>query len=303
MPTQLEPAFWAPLATRLEARLAQWIGTGDPPVLWEAMAYSGCSGGKRMRPQLTLAAYAAGGGDLVACDAALDAACAIELIHAHSLIHDDLPCMDDDALRRGKPTSHVVFGEAVALLAGDALLALAFGVLARVAIPHTHRLVAEVADAYVQGTVAGQVLDIQLTGTARNPGRMPTDRSPEELLSAIHRKKTGALLVAAIRAGGWCAGGDPALLERLTAYGQHLGLAFQIADDMLDVTASAEQLGKTPGKDEALGKLTYVTLYGLARARELMRDHIDAAVTALGPLGTAAEPLEAIARYVGDRDR
>jgi geranylgeranyl pyrophosphate synthase len=276
-----------------------------PPRLIEAVEYSLMAGGKRLRPALVLeCAAACGAADRPAppSRAALAAAGAVELIHTFSLVHDDLPAMDDDDLRRGRPTSHKVFGEAMAILAGDAMVAMAFEVLAKDADPAVApALVAELASATgPAGMIGGQVLDMQAQGPQRARGA-PT----VEQLQALHRMKTGALLVASCRMGalaaGAGAGAKPQAADAVTAYGRHLGLAFQIVDDVLDVTSTPEQLGKATKKDAARGKTTYPGLIGLEASREEARRQLSAALEAVRGLGPAAEGLRSLARFVVER--
>ena len=266
--------------------------TSGPGRLHEALRYAVFAGGKRIRPALALAAAEAVGGT---SDAALPFASALELVHTYSLIHDDLPAMDDDDLRRGMPTSHVAFGEALAILAGDALHSLAFeSLLARVRDPALARdLALDLARAAgVGGMVGGQVEDLEAEG-----------RPPEEArLVRLHHGKTAALFAAACVGGGRAGGGGPRDLDALRRFGTELGLAFQIVDDVLDETGTPERLGKTPGKDRAGRKMTYVALEGVERARARARGLFDAAVAALGGLRRTAG-LEALARYVVERDR
>jgi geranylgeranyl diphosphate synthase type II len=254
--------------------------------LRQAVRYSLLAGGKRIRPILALAAGEVAGAPprLV-----LPFACALEMIHTYSLIHDDLPAMDDDDMRRGRPTSHRVFGEGMAVLVGDALLTEAFHVMATargVPAERTLRIIGEVAAAAGEGgMVRGQALDLAATGRPATLARV----------REIHRGKTGALLRVAIRAGALVAGAGGAVLRRLTDYGEHLGLTFQIADDILDAVGGPEADGRT---DRELGKATYPALLGLDGARrEALRER-DAAILALRPLGPVAEPLRAIADYV-----
>jgi geranylgeranyl diphosphate synthase type II len=227
---------------------------------------------------------------------ALPAACAVELIHTQSLIHDDLPAMDDDDLRRGKPTNHKVFGEAQAILAGDAMLGWAFAVITAELKGHypAERILAtvhELAEATVLGMVSGQVVDIASEGKPVSP----------ETLEYIHRNKTGALIRASVRFGALLGGADEVSSRALDVYAAGLGLAFQIADDILDVTKSAEELGKTPGKDIVAGKATYVSLYGLDAAHAKLRAVEAEALQALDGWGTGAEPLRALMRYVASQ--
>ncbi len=259
--------------------------------LREAMRYSLLGGGKRLRPVLALAACEAVGGRLAA---AIDFACAIEMIHSYSLIHDDLPCMDDDDLRRGRPTNHKVYGEAIAVLAGDALLTDAFAVLARSDAPQAAVLavVAELAQAAGSaGMVAGQAIDVLGEGRAM---------SLEEL-EYLHGRKTGALFVAAVRGGARLGGANDAQLGALEAYARALGLAFQVIDDVLDVEASAEQLGKRTGKDAAHGKNTYPGLLGLERSRALARELEGRARHALAGFDQRANPLRQLASLAVER--
>jgi len=289
--TQISPtnfADWmgAQLA-RTEAALGQWVGPGAPAGLGQAMRYAVQGGGKRLRPLLVLAAREAVAGEgaedtaLAAAldEAALRAACAVELIHAYSLVHDDMPCMDNDVLRRGKPTVHVQFGEAGALLAGDALQALAFELLTpeHSAIPEAVqaalcRQLARAAGA--AGMAGGQAIDLASVG----------QQLDEAQLQRMHQLKTGALLQASVMMGAACQGaagpgaaGGAAALAGLSRYGAALGLAFQVVDDILDVTQDSATLGKTAGKDAAHAKPTYVSLLGLTGARQCAQNlHRDA---------------------------
>jgi geranylgeranyl diphosphate synthase, type II len=244
-----------------------------------------------MRPVLALAACEAVGGRI---EAAMGFACAIEMIHSYSLVHDDLPCMDDDDLRRGRPTNHKVYGEAIAILAGDALLTDAFAVLAGSAAPPSALLatVAELAQAAGSaGMVAGQAIDLLSEGRAM----------AVEELEYLHRKKTGALFVAAVRGGARLGGANDAQLSALEAYAHALGLAFQVIDDILDVEASSEQLGKRTGKDAAHGKNTYPGLLGLERSRALARELEHRAHQALAGFDERAGPLRHLASFVVER--
>jgi geranylgeranyl diphosphate synthase type II len=277
----------------VEQALGRTVAEGDGPAqrLFEAMRYSLLAGGKRLRPVLALAACEAAGG---AIEAAMGFACAIEMIHSYSLIHDDLPCMDDDDLRRGRPTNHKVYGEAIAVLAGDALLTDAFAVLAGSAAPQSALLltVAELAQAAGSaGMVAGQTIDLL------GEGRVMT----VEELEYLHGKKTGALFVAAVRGGARLGGADEAQLAALEAYARALGLAFQVIDDILDVEASSEQLGKRTGKDAAHGKNTYPGLLGLERSHELARELERRAHQALTEFDERADPLRHLASFVVER--
>lgn len=263
-----------------------------PGRLTEAMRYSVMAGGKRLRPILALLwTEAAGGAD----EQGLPAACALELVHTYSLIHDDLPAMDNDDLRRGIPTSHKKFGEATAILAGDALLTLAVEVLVRdpvepmVAVRQVDELVGAAGHS---GMVAGQVADIE--GEGRRPDR--------KLVELIHRKKTAALIRAACLMGVIAGEGDERMLERAGDYGSNLGLLFQITDDMLDESGSAGELGKTPGKDREQGKQTYPSAFGPAEAMEQARRLAAAARSAIADLtGTPAEVLRQLTDYLLER--
>jgi len=291
-------AAWSqPRLARVEAALSRWVGVEAPVLLGDAMRYAVLDGGKRLRPLLVLAASEAVGGNE---DAALRAACAAELIHAYSLVHDDLPCMDNDVLRRGKPTVHVQYGEADALLAGDALQALAFELLtpegagiAPAVQARLCRLLARAAGS--EGMAGGQAIDLASVGQALD----------EASLRQMHRLKTGALLQGSVEMGAACAEQVPAeALAALRDYGAAMGLAFQVVDDILDVTADSETLGKTAGKDAASDKPTYVSLLGLqgaqAEAAQLLRE-------ALAALDRCPLPetgaLRALARMVVERDR
>ena len=264
-----------------------------PRTIHAAMRYSLFAGGKRLRPILLLAATEACGG---AVHRAMPAACAVECVHTYSLIHDDLPCMDDDDLRRGRPTNHKVFGEGVAVLAGDALLTVAFELLAG-AVPAKRypvaTLVAELARAAgSRWLIAGQVLDLE------SEGHVTTKRT----LQFIHRAKTAALLTAAVRLGAMSANVTTARLDALTRFGQALGLAFQIIDDILDVTQTTEQLGKTAGKDLAATKATYPAIVGLDRSRREARRLTADARGALAPFGRDAKRLIELSEYLLDRE-
>jgi geranylgeranyl diphosphate synthase, type II len=269
-------------------------GSELPASLHGSMRYSVFAGGKRVRPILMLAACEAVGGTIAA---ALPAACAMEMIHTYSLIHDDLPAMDDDDFRRGNPTNHKVYGEATAILAGDALLTEAFILLATAsngADPAARlQVIHEIAAASgSRGMVGGQVVDMESEGK---------DEIDLATLSYIHTHKTGALIRASVRAGAILGGADADSLKALTRFGEAIGLAFQIADDILDVEGTTEELGKDAGSDEARGKATYPALVGLeaskARAAELVQMSLDA----LSRFDERAEPLRAIASYIVKR--
>ena len=256
---------------------------GAPEILKEAMRYSLLSGGKRLRGCLALAACEAAGGK---AEDALSFACAVEMIHAYSLIHDDLPSMDNDTLRRGKPTNHVVYGEAMAILAGDGLLSYAFEHLSAQNTPAAFRVLGILAKAAgVSGMLGGQVLDVT------NEGKAPD----ENLVRQIHLGKTAALITAPVLAGFALAGADETGMEMAETYGCQLGLAFQIVDDLLDLEGDAALMGKTLGKDEEAGKLTWPACVGVQRAREDAARCIEAAVAALKPLGEKAFFLQTLA--------
>jgi len=283
---------------RTESALAARLpvdDAGQAPALrrlHEAMRYAVLGGGKRVRPLLVHAAGAVTGAPAAALD---QAACAVELIHAYSLVHDDLPCMDDDVLRRGRPTVHVAYGEALAMLVGDALQALAFGAAAATATQGAVaeaavRICAELADAAgAAGMAGGQAIDLAVVGEA--PGR--------EALEDMHRRKTGAMLRASVRLGAWCGRApSPPVQAALDDYAAAVGLAFQVVDDVLDVEADSATLGKTAGKDARQHKPTYVSLLGLAAARELAAALRLRAHRALDPLGPRAAHLAALADLI-----
>lgn len=265
-----------------------------PPRLAEAMRYSLMGGGKRLRPVLCLLAAEACGGD---SENALPAACALEMVHTYSLIHDDLPAMDDDDLRRGRPTCHKAFDEATAILAGDGLLTLAFEVVARYTQPASAaadcvRALAEGAGPI--GMVAGQMADLEAEGR---------DDATIEALEAIHRRKTGALLRASLKMGGIVAGANERVLQGLVDYGHAVGLAFQIIDDLLDVEGDETKLGKRVNKDSGLGKWTYPGLLGIPGSRARARALAEEAVAALAPLGERGTTLRTLAMDLLERDR
>ena len=274
---------------------------GAPPRLIEAIEYSLHAGGKRLRPTLVIECFHAccrfDARDPKPDDVrvVLPAAAAVELIHTFSLVHDDLPAMDDDDLRRGRPTNHKVFGEALAILAGDAMMTMAFELLAAEAPPPlVAPLVRELGQAAGPcGMIGGQVLDIE--------GEQKSLAFQE--LVMLHRQKTGALLTAACRMGAVCAGADDAALAAVTGFGTNLGLAFQIVDDLLDVTAMPEQVGKRTRKDASRGKNTYPALLGLDGSRAAANEQYTAALNALQSLGPAAVDLRTLATFVIQRDR
>jgi geranylgeranyl diphosphate synthase type II len=262
--------------------------------LYEAMRYSLLEGGKRLRPILALASCEAVGGSL---DGAMSYACALEMIHTYSLIHDDLPCMDNDDLRHGKPTNHKVYGDAIATLAGDALVTDAFAAVARLPFAKQHpevvlEVIAELSDAAgSRGMVSGQVIDLLGEGRTMNL----------EQLEYLHSKKTGALFLASVIGGARLGGATCPQLDSLSKYARALGLCFQVVDDLLDVEASTEQMGKRTNKDQAAGKNTYPALIGTERSRTLAHDLEGRAQQALLLFDHRAEPLRAIASFVVER--
>jgi farnesyl diphosphate synthase len=280
---------------RVERALEQWVEADAPAGLGQAMRYAVLDGGKRLRPLLVLAAAEAVHGH---AQAALRAACAVELIHAYSLVHDDMPCMDNDVLRRGKPTVHVKFGQAQALLAGDALQALAFELLApeNEGIPdHVQamlcRMLARAAGQ--RGMAGGQAIDLASIGLALD----------EAALRRMHRLKTGALLEGSVMMGAACGETSAPARAALARFGAALGLAFQVVDDILDVTADSATLGKTAGKDAAQDKPTYVSLLGLGRAHEHAQELLREALEALDASGLSdTRALHALACMVVNRD-
>jgi geranylgeranyl diphosphate synthase type II len=289
-------AYLAERRALVDEALAQVLPPEEtpPPSVHAAMRYSVLAGGKRLRPILVIAGAEAVGGTSALV---LPTACALELIHTYSLIHDDLPAMDDDDYRRGRLTSHKVFGEAIAILAGDALLTLAFRLVADNAarVPNPRVLgdvVTEIADAAgTFGMVGGQVVDIESEGKPVSA----------ETLEYIHVHKTAALIRASLRVGARLAGGDARALEAIGEAGRDLGLAFQIVDDILDVEGSLEQLGKTAGSDERKQKATYPAIHGLEASRRQAKLLIERCQQRLGALGERAAPLRALADYVFER--
>ena len=293
----------------LEGFLA--IPPAPPPVITEAMRYSLLGGGKRLRPLIVLAsaegvAQAIGASEAAARDAAMPAACALEMIHTYSLIHDDLPSMDDDDLRRGRPTSHVVHGEGMAILAGDGLQAEAFRLLARdpqglhpTLMMRKLRVISLIADAAgAPGMVGGQAIDLE--AVSPGPNRQATTLTPDRLRD-MHARKTGALIRTSVAAGAVMGGATEPLFAALDQYGAEIGLAFQIVDDILDEEGSAESLGKTAGKDRAAGKPTYPAFFGLERSRELAAECHASARQALDKAGLLDSRLGDIASWIIER--
>ena len=277
----------------VEEELARLVPeSSEPPEIFEIMRYSLFAGGKRLRPVLCVAGCEAVGGNP---DFILPAACALECIHSYSLIHDDLPAMDDDDLRRGMPTSHKVYGEAAAILAGDGLQALAFELMANEKMsekisPGRHvkaiRMVADAAGA--TGMVGGQLLDIRADGLVSDVAH----------LEEIHRRKTGALLRVSVCLGGLLGGGDEAQMAALHLYGEKIGLAFQIVDDILDVEGDEALMGKPTGSDEGLNKATYPALYGMETSKKLARSTCEEALQALEIFPKNAPELESLAQFI-----
>jgi geranylgeranyl diphosphate synthase, type II len=289
------PRLAASLRQEITAALAKYTDYDDdtPRHLAEAIHHSLLAPGKRLRPMLVLMACQACGYDY---RAALPAACAVEMIHTYSLIHDDLPAMDDDDMRRGRPSCHAAFGEATAILAGDALLAQAFEVLATGIQPPevAARCCGELAKAAGSGQlVGGQEEDLSAQFVS----------SGYEQLERIHRRKTGAMIRVSLKLGGIIAGADLVQLVALDNYGDRLGLAFQIIDDLLDLEGTEDQLGKRTGKDNGRGKLTFPAVLGVDESRRRAAELVSEAIEAIGSFGPRAASLEALARYVLDRKR
>ena len=280
----------------VEQALDQSIAIARPEKIYEAMRYSLLAGGKRLRPILCLATCDLMGGTEAM---AMPTACALEMIHTMSLIHDDLPAMDNDDFRRGKPTNHKVYGEDIAILAGDGLLAYAFEYVAtqtkNVAPENIIRVVAALGRTVgAAGLVGGQVLDLESEGRSDITA---------ETLSFIHTHKTGALLETSVVSGAIIADANSEDITRLSQYAQNIGLAFQIIDDILDITATDEQLGKTAGKDLQAQKATYPSLWGLEKSQLKAQELVDSAITQLSIYGAKAEPLRAVAKFIVTRDR
>ncbi|GMV99135.1 MAG: hypothetical protein AMXMBFR84_02740 [Candidatus Hydrogenedentota bacterium] len=281
--------FLVAKAAKSEAAMRHYLShwTNSPPNLLTAIEYSLFAGGKRLRPGLVL-----GAADVVAGDdtPAIPAACAVEMIHTYSLIHDDLPCMDDDDLRRGKPTAHKVFGEAMAILAGDALLTMAFDVAAETGNIAVIRELARASG--VEGMAGGQVVDLESENKSL----------ALEELKQLHARKTGALIRSSVRCGAMLAGASDAQLNALSLYGEAIGLAFQIADDILDIVGSEDKLGKKPGGDVANKKSTYPALLGVDGARELAEEAMQEAIASLESFGSDADQFRDLARFIVYRE-
>jgi len=285
------PAFFEEDRIAVDAHLDRLMPaeTLQPPSIHQAMRYSVFAGGKRIRPILCLETARIFGADV---SAAFYPGCAIEFIHTYSLIHDDLPALDNDDLRRGKPTCHKKFGEAAAILAGDALLTLAFETIASAPAPADRRvaMIAEISSAAgtIKGMVGGQVADLEAEGQRVSP----------ETLEYIHRSKTAALIRASIASGALSAGAPPDDVARLRRFGEAIGWAFQVTDDILDVEESSATLGKTAGKDIAQQKATYPAVFGLPRSHEIASELANKAIAELQPFGDRADRLRAIAEFL-----
>jgi len=271
------------------------LETADPVSIHKAMRHSVFAGGKRLRPVLCMEAGRMIAGSLP--DKIVELGAALEMLHTYSLIHDDLPALDNDDLRRGRPTCHKVFGEALAILAGDALQTQAYAVLARLNCPAEARvrIIEEIAGGTgtVDGMIGGQVVDLEAEHT------QPTS----QMLEYIHRSKTAALITASVVSGGLYAGADGEMVEKLRSFGKSIGLAFQIVDDVLDVTQTSEQLGKTAGKDTAAEKATYPALFGIDESLKKADSLVEAADTALDSFGSRADALKALARFLVERKK
>jgi len=292
-------AYLAEKREMVDKALERFMPRPEGPAtdLIEAMNYSLFAGGKRLRPILCIAGAEAVGGD---GEKVLPAACALELIHTYSLIHDDLPAMDNDDLRRGKPTSHKVFGEAMAILAGDGLLTEAFNMLGQLGLQGglsadiMKRTIGIIAAASGwQGMVGGQAVDIQSEGKDIDI----------KVLDYIHSHKTGALITASVVSGAVIGGATQTQIDDLTLYGEKIGLAFQISDDILDIEGSAEEMGKGTGGDSRKGKNTFPSIYGLNESKEILGRSIDSAIKSLDRFDHRADPLIQIARYIIERKK
>src|SRR5262245_57065283 len=296
----MKPDTVSDYLSRRAAEVNAWLDclvpaeSAVPETIHRAMRYSLLAGGKRLRPALVLASGEALG---AATDDLMPAACAVEMIHTYSLIHDDLPSMDNDDLRRGRPTCHKAFDEATALLAGDALLTQAFRVLSADAPARNAqrqiRVIREIAGAAgtVDGMIGGQMIDIQSEGKQVDAAT----------LEYIHRSKTGAMICASAVIGGIIAGAGEDQIEKLRQYGQRIGLAFQIADDILDVTSTSEQLGKTPGKDQAANKATYPAMFGIERSEAKAAELVEQAVEIVSSVEGDTLILQELARFITSR--
>lgn len=288
-------AYRVEVTEEVEHTLARLLPaeSAEPETIHRAMRYSVFAGGKRLRPLLVVASGESVGGNR---ETLLHLGSGIEMMHTYSLIHDDLPALDNDDLRRGSPTCHKMFGEAIAILAGDGLMTCCYQVLSDLPrLDEASRLaiIREIARATgtLEGMIGGQVVDLESEGKPIEP----------TTLDYIHRSKTGALLTACTRCGALASRADPFQLDALTAYGRDIGLAFQIMDDILDVTSTSEALGKTAGKDEKARKATYPALYGLPASRRKAQDLCASAIAHIEVLGSRAEPLRGLARVIVER--
>ena len=299
-------AYLETLVPEVDAALDRVLPTTDrePTRLHEAMRYSVFAGGKRLRPCLVVLAGEAVGGERRDL---LEPAGALELVHTFSLIHDDLPALDDDDLRRGRPTLHRQYDEALAVLAGDALLNLGLDVMGRfprsaaaeVRLANTLALTRAIGS---EGMIAGQVLDLEAEGATGAAADSPTKADAGAVLERIHRLKTGALLRVSLEVGARLGGGDEQTLESLGRLGDLVGLMFQIRDDILDVEGDAESLGKTPGKDAQAGKLTYPGLYGLDESKKLLADHLDESLELVAHLPSRLQQMRGLVDFIAQRE-
>ena len=279
--------------SKIDAALERYLSPEDNPQknIYAAMAYSVFAGGKRLRPVLLLEACRMCGGDE---DSAMPFACAMEMIHTYSLIHDDLPAMDNDDLRRGRPTSHIKFGEATAILAGDSLLNKAFETMAQSKSEHALKAISIIADSSgTEGMIGGQIVDMESEGK----------QIDIDTLRYMHSLKTGAIIRSSCTAGAVLGGGDEAAVKAMDEFATNLGIAFQIQDDILDVTGSEEELGKPIGSDKVQGKSTYVSLLGLEKSAKMAAEYSAKAKAALAPFGKKAEFLLALTDYLTDRKK
>ncbi|BAY41827.1 polyprenyl synthetase (plasmid) [Nostoc sp. NIES-2111] len=284
-------AYLSERRTLVEAELERSITVTYPEILYESMRYSLLAGGKRLRPILCLASCELCGGTL---EMAMPTACALEMCHTFSLIHDDLPAMDNDDYRRGRLTNHKVYGENIAILAGDALLAYAFEFLIvqtkKVPAHHLLQVIIKLSHTMAAtGLVGGQVADLQSEGL---------QNIDIKTLDYIHTHKTGALLETSVLSGALLTGASESILQRLSVYARHIGLAFQIVDDLLDITGTQEELGKTPGKDQKAQKVTYPSLWGIEESKRKSQELVDLAKAELAGFGDQAQPLIAITDYI-----
>jgi geranylgeranyl diphosphate synthase type II len=296
-PKIILPQFFEENQKAVDAALEKFLPPADaqPAVIHQAMRYSVFAGGKRVRPNLCIEAARAAAGARFDLQTALHPACALECIHTYSLIHDDLPALDNDDMRRGNPTCHKKFGEAMAILAGDALLTLAFEILAKTPIEAVRvvKMIQEIGSSAgtVRGMVGGQVADLEAEGKEIDAA----------MLEYIHRSKTAALIRAAVTAGAICGGADENSIARMRRFGEQIGWAFQVVDDILDVEETSATLGKTAGKDQSQKKATYPALYGVEKSRETAAKLAASAIAELAPLAEGAERLRQLAEVIVGR--